>query len=145
MVGMASESSATETTVTVTGRSEGTKRTTIEAADTEFVIGDASPLEHLLGSLAACINVIGHLVAKERGIVIHDLDVRVEGDIDPAKYKGGETDSRAGFGSIRAHTTVDADADADTLADWMATVEERCPVADNLGTGTDVHVDVERA
>ena len=36
-------------------------------------------------------------------------------------------------------------ADADALAEWMATVEERCPVADNLNIGTDVHVEVERA
>ncbi|RMB25214.1 OsmC family protein [Haloplanus aerogenes] len=140
---MAQESTAT--TVTVTGRSEGPKRTTIETARTEFVIGDASPLEHLLGSLAACLNVIGHLVAKERGIVLRGLDVDVEGDIDPAKYKGGETDARAGFSSIRAHVTVDTDADADAVQDWMATVEERCPVADNLGAGVDVHVDVDRA
>ncbi|AXG07013.1 OsmC family peroxiredoxin [Haloplanus rubicundus] len=144
MDGMARESTASETTITVTGRSEGPKRTTIETAETEFIVGDASPLEHLLGSLAACINVIGHLVAKERGMVVRGLDVRVEGDIDAARYKGGETDSRAGFGSIRAHVTVDADADADALADWMAEVEERCPVADNLDAGTDVHVEVER-
>jgi len=139
---MAQEST---TTIAVTGRSEGPKRTTIETAETEFVIGEASPLEHLLGSLAACINVIGHLVAKERDIVLHDLDVHVEGDIDPAKYKGGETASRAGFGAIRAQVIVDTDADADTVGDWMATVEERCPVADNLGAGTDVHVEVESA
>jgi uncharacterized OsmC-like protein len=142
---MARESSATGTTITVTGRSEGPKRTTIETTDGEFVIGDASPLEHLLGSLAACLNVIGHLVAKERGIVVRDLDVRVDGDIDPAKYKGGETDSRAGFGSIGAHVAVDADADADALRDWLAEVEDRCPVADNLGSGTDVRVEVDRA
>jgi uncharacterized OsmC-like protein len=40
---------------------------------------------------------------------------------------------------------VTVDADADALADWMAEVEERCPVADNLDAGTDVHVEVERA
>jgi uncharacterized OsmC-like protein len=140
---MVRETSATETTVTVTGRSEGPKRTTVETADGEFVIGDASPLEHLLGSLAACINVIGHLAAKERDIVIRGLDVRVDGDIDPTAYRSGGTESRAGFASIRAHVTVDADADA--LRDWMATVEDRCPVADNLGFGTDVHVAVARA
>jgi uncharacterized OsmC-like protein len=65
MAGMASESSATGTTIAITGRSEGPKRTTVETAD--------------------------------------------------------------------------------TLAEWMATVEERCPVADNLNAGTDVHVEVERA
>jgi len=140
---MAQESTAT--TITVTGRSEGPKRTTIETVDTEFVVGDASPLEHLLGSLAACLNVVGYLVATERGIVIRDLAVDVEGDIDPAKYKGGETDARAGFSSIRAHVTVDTDADDADLRDWMATVEERCPVADNLTDGLDLHVEAEHA
>jgi uncharacterized OsmC-like protein len=136
---------ATTTTITVTGRGEGPKRTTIETADSEFVIGEASPLEHLLGSFAACLNVIGHLVAKERGIVLRDLDVHVEGDIDPTKYKGGETDSRAGFEAIRSRVTVDADADTDALIDWLVAVEKRCPVADNLDAGTTVHVDIEHA
>jgi len=139
---MAQEST---TTIAVTGRSEGPKRTAIETAKTSFVIGDASPLEHLLGSLAACLNVIGHLVAKERGIVIRDLDVEVEGDIDPTKYKGGETEARAGFSAFRAHVTVDTDADADAVQDWLTAVEERCPVADNLGTGVDVRVTADRA
>lgn len=66
------------TTISVTGRSEGPKRTTIETAKTAFVVGDAGPLEHLLGSLAACLNVIGHLVARERDVMLRDLDVNVD-------------------------------------------------------------------
>jgi len=134
------------TTIEITGHSRGPKSTHIETADTEFVVGkEASPLEYLLGSLAACMNVIGHLVAKDHGIVIRDIDVRVSGDIDTAKYKGEATEPRAGFRTIRVDVAVDADADDEALMAWLADVEERCPVAENLDTGTDLETSVGRA
>ena len=134
------------TTIEITGHSRGPKSTHIETADTEFVVGkEASPLEYLLGSLAACMNVIGHLVAKDHGIVIRDIDVRVSGDIDTAKYKGEATEPRAGFQTIRVDVAVDADADDEALMAWLADVEERCPVAENLDTGTDLETSVGRA
>lgn len=68
------------TTIETGGHSEGSKRTRIETKTAEFVVGaDATPLEHLLGSLAACINVIGHPVATDRGMVVA---------LDPTCYFG---------------------------------------------------------
>jgi len=145
---MVQESSATEslTTIEITGHSQGPKSTHVEAADTEFVVGkEASPLEYLLGSLAACINVIGHLVAKERGVAIRDLDVHVAGDIDPARYRGESTEPRAGFETVRLAVTVDSDADDETLETWLEAVEERCPVAENLGNPTAIEASISRA
>ncbi|WP_251330806.1 OsmC family protein [Haloplanus pelagicus] len=134
------------TTIEITGHGRGPKRTHVETGNAEFVIGtEASPLEHLLGSLAACLNVIGHMVAKEYGIVVRDVAVHVAGDIDTAKYRGDATEPRAGFETIRVDVTVDSDADDETLAAWLADVEERCPVADNLDTGTDIDVTLGRA
>lgn len=131
------------TTIAVSSHSHGAKSTLIEAAETEFVIGkEASPLEYLLGSLAACINVIGHLVAKDQGFVIHDLDVSVSGEIDPAKYKGEATATRAGFQSFSVEVAVDADADQAALESWLDAVAERCPVADNLTNASDLAVSV---
>ena len=133
-------------TIEVTGHSQGPKSTHVEADGAEFVVGkEASPLDYLLGSLVACINVIGHLVARDRGITIRDLDVHVEGDIDPAKYKGEATAPRAGFQAMRVRVTVDADADEETLAAWMDEVAERCPVADNLRNVSDLEVAVASA
>lgn len=31
---------------------------------------------------------MGHLVAKDRGIAIDDVDVEVEDELDPRKYEG---------------------------------------------------------
>jgi uncharacterized OsmC-like protein len=134
------------TTVEITGHGRGPKSTHVETADAEFVIGkDASPLEYLLGSLAACMNVIGHLVAKDHGFVLRDIDVHVAGDIDPSRYKGESTTPRAGFQSIRVDVTVDADADDEALDAWLHEVEERCPVAENLDNGTHIEASVGRA
>lgn len=132
-------------TIEVRGRSHGPKSTHVETDSAEFVVGkEASPLEYLLGSLAACINVVGHLVARDHDLVIDDLDVDVEGDIDPKTYMGESTEPRAGFQSIRVRVGVDADADADALQQWMDEVAERCPVADNLQHDSEVEVTVEK-
>jgi len=134
---------STTSTITVAGTSDGPKRTRIETGTGEFVVGDASPLEHLLGSLAACLNVIGHLVAREQGLTLRGVAVDVEGDIDTRRYKGKETDARAGFESIRVRVRADTDADDAAVAAWLEEVETRCPVADNLHTGTALSVDID--
>lgn len=130
-------------TITVSGHGQGPKSTHVETADAEFVVGkEASPLEYLLGSLAACVNVIGHMVAKDRGIVIEALDVEVAGDIDPGKYKGDATEPRAGFQALRVRVSVDADDE--TMRGWLDEVAERCPVADNLANAADLDVALDR-
>lgn len=134
------------TTIDIHGSSRGPKSTRIETESAELVIDkEASPLEYMLGSLAACINVIGHLVAKDHDVTIDGLKVDVEGDIDPAKYQGEATEPRAGFQTIRVRVSVDADADADILREWIDEVAERCPVADNLRNTSDVEVTVDEA
>jgi uncharacterized OsmC-like protein len=137
------------TTVEVTGRATGPKTTDVETPTARFTVGtDASPVEHLLGALAGCVTVVGHLVADERGIEIDGLATHVEGDLDPRTYRGettGSDDPRAGFQSIRVTVTVDSDADWATLVEWLDTVLDRCPVSDNVGDGTPIDAGVERA
>lgn len=123
-------------TIGITADALGAKSTRITTDSGEFVIGrDGSPLEYLLGSLAGCFNVVGHLVARERGLTVEKLSVDVEGDIDPRRYTGESTEPRAGFETIRLTVTVRTDADQDAVDAWVAEVEERCPVADNLLEG----------
>lgn len=107
--------------------------TRVTTANGEFVIGDiASPLEYQLGTLAGCITVIGRIVAKEMAFQLDRIDIDLDGDIDRRYYKGETTEGRAGFSEIRGTVTVVADADDATLEQWLATVEDRCPISDNL-------------
>lgn len=136
---MGSENADDLIDVTVTGQSLSPKRTRIQTDKGEFLIGkDASPVEYLLASLAACLNSTGHQVARDMDIDIERLDVSVEGAYDPAAFLGEETDARAGFQGFDVDIAVDADADADTLQEWLDAVERRCPVSDNLQHRTPV-------
>ncbi len=103
----------------------------------------ANPVEYVLAALAGCLNVVGHLVAKEMGIEIRNLSIEISGVLDPAKFMGKPTDERAGYKKIDVVMKVDTDADEDTLKKWLETIEQRCPVSDNLQNPTPVNITVE--
>ncbi|ELZ91247.1 OsmC family protein [Haloferax mucosum ATCC BAA-1512] len=103
----------------------------------EFDIGgDGTPGEYMLGSLAACYNTVGHMVADEMGFELADLVVSVAGDVDPRVYKGEHDGGRAGYREIRVVLDIDADIDDQTVANWVEMVEKRCPVCDNVFEST---------
>ena len=105
---------------------------------------DANPVEYILAGLAGCINVIGHIVAKELGFEIKKLNIEVSGDLNPNKFLGVSNDERAGFKSIGLNLIPETDADINTLSKWLIIVEERCPVKDNLNNKTPVKLSVEK-
>lgn len=130
-----------EKTISITAERLSPKRTTVETEVGELTVGEeGSPLEYLLGSLAGCFNVIGTLVADDMDIDIESLAFDIEGDIDTSRYMGDSTEPRAGFQDIRLGVTVDADADEETLEEWLSRVQDRCPVAENLQNGTNLGV-----
>ena len=101
------------------------------------------PVEYVLAGFAACILNVAYVVACERKIELRSLNVRVEGDLNPAKFVGQPTEDRAGFQSIRLITHIDADLTLQEKEDFLRTVEARCPVSDNLAGTTPVDVILE--
>ena len=96
----------------------------------------ANPVEYLLAGLAGCINVVGHLVAKELGFSIQKLHIEVTGNINPNKLFGVSDAERAGFKEIELKLVPETNASIETLAEWLRIVQERCPVKDNLANST---------
>lgn len=105
---------------------------------------NANPVEYILAGLAGCINVVGHLVAKELGFTIDKLNIQVSGNINPDKLFGTDTNERAGFQKIELKLIPETNASIETLAQWLRLVQERCPVKDNLTNATPVEVSVEK-
>jgi uncharacterized OsmC-like protein len=91
-----------------------------------------NPVEYLLGALAGCLNVTGHLIAHEMGFQIESMTIHLEGNLDPLAFMGKKQGVRAGFKEIRVHFHIKSDASADTLEKWAEAIESRCPVSDNL-------------
>ena len=102
-----------------------------------------NPVEYVLGALAGCLNVVGHLVAKEMEFVLEEMKIEISGKLDPAKFMGKAETVRAGYQEINVKIDVEADADKDTLAEWLAVVEERCPVSDNIGNKTPLNIKIK--
>lgn len=105
----------------------------------------ANPVEFTLASFAGCLNVVGHIVAKELGITIHKLSIEVEGDINPKRFLGTSYDERAGFKSLRLKIKPETDATPEQLENWLNIVENRCPVRDTISGFTPIAVKLEKA
>jgi len=101
------------------------------------------PVEYVLAGLAACVLNVAYVVAGERNITLRNLAVRVEGDLNPARFMGMPTEDRAGFQNIRLITNIDADLTLEEKEEFLRVVEARCPVSDNLVSPTPVDVILE--
>jgi uncharacterized OsmC-like protein len=83
------------------------------------------------------------MVARDMDVEIEELEATVTGGVNYAAYKGEETDDRAGLQGVEVTMSVVADADADELQGWLAAVEERCPVTDNVANATPVDLELD--
>lgn len=129
-------------TFKVTGKSENQTKTVVKARNFTLIIDEpenlggldegATPVEFTLASIAGCLTVVGNLVAKEMNIRINNLEMSVEGDMNPAKFMGKSDLERTGYQEIRVNIKVDSDADHSTLEKWVEMIEKRCPVSDNI-------------
>ena len=138
----------------VSAQAESETQTTVETRGFEFTVDEPealggtdegpNPVEYLLGAWAGCLNVVAHPVAEEREIEIRDLEVALEGSLDPRKFLGIADDVRAGYQEIDATISVDTDANDEDLEAWLAAVEERCPVGDNVQNETPASVSFEK-
>lgn len=104
----------------------------------------ANPVEYLLAALAGCINVVGHLVAKEMNIKLDELSVDIEGTLNPARFQGKSFEERAGYKQISVNIKVKSDASQDLLKKWLESVKDRCPVSDNIENPTPLKFNLSR-
>lgn len=132
----------------IDAKSESPAKTVANAGEFKIIIDEPTdlggtnegpnPVQYVLAALCGCLNVVGHMIAREMGFTIRGLEFEAEGDIDPAKLYGKSGGKRAGYEEIRINIKVDSDADEDILAEWLEKVDERCPVSDNLANATPV-------
>jgi len=134
----------------VSAHSENPTKTVVSARNFTLTVDEpanlggtdhgATPVEYLLAAFAGCLNVVGHLIAKEMNINMKGIKIDLDGDLDPSRFTGKSKAERAGFKEIRVTITPDADADADVLAEWLKAVEDRCPISDNIQNITPVKI-----
>jgi uncharacterized OsmC-like protein len=149
------ETSKREMKVLITGESENPTKINLRAGKFALAIDEPkslggtdqgpSPVQVLLMALAGCLNVTGHEVARQKGLTLHGMKVRIEGVMNPCAFLGCSFEERAGFQKIMVNITPDfEDATDAQIEEWMKETENRCPVTDNIRADTDIEVKVAK-
>jgi len=145
-----------EVKVLITGESENPTKINLTAGKFKMVIDEPkymggtddgpSPVQALLMSLAGCLNVTGHEVAKQKGLNIKGMKIKIEGVMNPCTFIGCSFDERAGFQKI--NVKVDAKFEEDLTKEqreaWLEETENRCPVTDNVKADTIINVSIAK-
>ena len=129
-------------------------KTLVKARNFEIIVDEpqdlggtnegANPVEYALAAYAGCLNVMGHLVAKEMGINLKGLKIDLAGSLNPDRLFGKSFEERAGYKDIQVTLKPECDADNETLDKWKMAIIDRCPVGDNLKNSTEVIVDLKK-
>lgn len=140
-----------EMKVVVRGKSENATRMNLSSGKFTMVIDEPptmggtdagpSPVQALLMSLAGCLNVTAHEVAKQKGLKLNGMDIKIEGVLNPGKFMGFSNEERAGFQQIQVTVEADMeDATQEQIDTWLEETEDRCPVTDNIRAATSISV-----
>lgn len=101
-----------------------------------------NPLEVFLAGLSSCLCTVGKIVAMQQRIKVRSIEAEVEGDIDKDFLMGATTEGRAGFTEIRTVVKIDADITNEEKEAFLAEIERRCPIADNIANITKMTAEI---
>ena len=140
-----------EMKVLITGESENPTKINLTAGKFTMIIDEPksmggtdegpSPIQVLLMSLAGCLNVTGHEIARQKGLTLNSMKIKIEGVMNPCTFLGCSFEERAGFQNIIV--TVNADMPGTSKEEkeaWLKETESRCPVTDNIKADTTITV-----
>jgi uncharacterized OsmC-like protein len=141
--------------VTVRGESENPTKINLTSGKFKMVIDEPkglggtdegpSPVQVLLMSLAGCLNVTGHEVARQRGMKLNGMKVQIEGVMNPCTFIGCSFEERAGFQTIKVTVNPDVEgATQEEIDGWLEETEKRCPVTDNIRATTEIIVEAKQ-
>jgi len=105
----------------------------------------ATPVEMVLVGLAGCLTAGIAAVAQNRNIQLRSVKATLEGSMDLRGILGACEETRNGFGSIKVHYDIDADATADEIAALVAQSQKRSAVFDAIANPTDISVTTSKA
>lgn len=117
-----------------------------EADEPPILLGKdrgANPVEYVLHALAACLTTSIAYHAAAKGVEIHEIEARFEGDLDLRGFLGLREDVRNGYEAIRASFKIKASCPDEMLEEVCQWGPTYSPVYD-IVTGN-VPVTVELA
>ncbi len=119
--------------------------TVIEADHPAVLVGTdkgPTPAELLLNALASCLMAGLGNIAAARGVELHGVRCKVEGDVDLRGILGISDEVRNGYQQVRVTFKIDGDASPEALREIVEQSRSRSAVYDVLTNGVDVAIEV---
>jgi uncharacterized OsmC-like protein len=103
-----------------------------------------NPVEYALAALAGCVtsSIVYHAAAK--GITLHSVESRLEGDIDLRGFLGISKEVPRGYQEIRMFFKIDADVPEEELEALVQLGPTYSPVYDTITRAVPVKVQLEK-
>ena len=98
----------------------------------------ASPIEAVMGVVAACEAITYRVWAAKLGIAVERVHVAVEGDIDLNGFFGLNDSARAGFHDVRVAVTLEGPEPRQRYEELAAAVDKHCPLLDMVANPVNV-------
>lgn len=99
-----------------------------------------TPPECLAMALGACVLNFCRILAMQRRIALDDLQVVIDGDIDPTRAFGIPTDKRAGFSNLSVRVQMTSKLTEAEKEDFRQEMIHRCPLCDTIGSPTPLQI-----
>ena len=96
----------------------------------------------VLAGLAGCLTAGIASVAQNRDIQLNSVAATIEGSMDLAGILGIDSDVRNGFGDVKVHFDIDADASEEDIKALVAQSQKRSAVFDIVANPTNITVEV---
>jgi len=97
-----------------------------------------SPMEALLGALAACQVLTYQHWAARLGLALEECQATVHGRFDPRGFQGDPAASGVGFSDLRVIVHLRGPEPAERYQALADEVDRHCPVHDTLGHGVPI-------
>jgi uncharacterized OsmC-like protein len=102
----------------------------------------ATPIEFVLVGLASCLTAGIAAVAQHREIQLRSVKATLEGQMDVQGILGIDPEVRNGFGDVKVHFDIDADATPEEIEALVAQSQKRSAVFDVVSNPTNIVVEV---
>lgn len=119
----------------------------MDADEPPLLLGEdigANPVEYVLTALSACLTTALVYHAAAQGIIIHEVESDLEGDLDIRGFLGLSDEVRNGYEHIRVNFRIKADAPQEKIEELIRLAVQRSPVFDVVSNPVRVTVRGEK-
>ena len=100
----------------------------------------ATPVDLLFSALAGCIATTARIIATQKKLILHGMDIKIDGSLDLDIIYGKSSTGRAGLSDINVRVSLDSEMSQQERESFFEELRVRCPVSDTIAAVTPITI-----